>query len=159
MEQQLGNVATRQTMQPAMPESVVRWRLETEQAIRDFEAVLLGKVLDDNGRYVDPPKDEINLLRVCNNRGVSYARMILKLANKNTIQANIDIEGLGNIMFRIADTITEKVGKCYTEFGISPDNRDTYIDSLICQVYLMLTRPLEILKENIQFLKDRKDLH
>jgi len=138
----LGNVSTRQVMQPAMSESVVKWRLETEQAVRDFEAVLLGKKLDDNGKYVDPEEDERKVLQVCNNAGVAYARLMLKLANKNTIQANIDIESLQLILHRLADTITERVGKEYRKFGIAPENRDTYIDSLVCQIFLMLTRPL-----------------
>lgn len=138
----LGNVATRQVMQPALSESVVRWRLETEQAIRDFEAVLLGKRLDDNGKYIDPIPSERGMLQLCNGRGVAYARLLLKLANKNTIQANIDKECLQDILLRLADTITERVGKSYREFGIKPENRDTFIDSLIVQLFLMLTRPL-----------------
>jgi len=140
--QPLGNVSTRQVMQPAMSESVVKWRLETEQAVRDYEAVLLGKRLDDNGRYIDPPEEERKLLQICNGYGVAFARMMLKLANKNTIQANIDTESLQNIMYRLADTITEKVGKNYHHFGITGENRDTYIDSLLCQLFLILTRPL-----------------
>ena len=104
--------------------------------------MLLGKILDDRGKYVDPSPGQKNVLQICNERGVAYARLMLKLANKNTIQANIDVETLQNILIRLADNIAEKVGKNYHEFGISPENRDTYVDSLLVQIYLMLTRPL-----------------
>ena len=137
-----GNINVRQVATPAQPEYVIKWRMDMDEPIRKFEAMLRGQVYDPKTkRFIDPPNQE--QFKICNEKGVAYARAYLtSLLNKNVIQGNISEDILRDQMVLHANTIIEHIGINYREYGIDKSMRKTYIYMLLGQVFLSLTRPI-----------------
>lgn len=142
MNGQIGNLATRQINKQPLSEGVLRWRMETEEVIRKFEDVLLGRIFNPVTRSYEDDKDEDRMV-ICNKKGVAYARAYLTaLINKNTLQGNLTEEVLLRQLEGHAYTICEHIGIKYRDYGITPELRRTYIYLLMGQVMIALTRPI-----------------
>jgi hypothetical protein len=136
---ELGNIHISQPHQ--VDSSVIRWRLDTEEAIRQLENRFLGRMVDERGQWKDTDDPS---LKWCNQKGVAFARTFLgSIISKNTIQGNINIERQMRLMGDIARTLVVNVGKSYKEYGIPIEKRDSYIDTILHHIELTLSRSID----------------
>lgn len=140
---QLGNISARQVHSAGVPEQVIKWRMDTKEDLEKIEAVLLGKVLNDEGVYKLPENKE-HQLKICNEKGVAMARAwFVTLINRITLQGSMSEDEIEEQLLIHANTITENVGKEYKEYEIKKELRDTYIDLLVGMMRIALTRPID----------------
>jgi hypothetical protein len=140
-----GDVGVQQKIhQQAVPESVIKWRMSTYDTINMQIAALLGKQYNEKTKKYEATE---NGIATCNERGAAYAKTFLtSTINPSTIQGNIDTDQYYAIMQFAADAITDDIGKKYREFGIHPDNRGTFITTILQTIALVLTRPIQNLE-------------
>lgn len=112
-----------QVRRNAMPDSVIRWRMDTSDVVNDL-------------------KDSLGVIG--NEKLISRAMALLKsIINKSTIQGNIqDEERASEIALAIADDETNFIGQHYAAYGVHPSDRDMYIDIIATYVFMGLTRPI-----------------
>lgn len=163
-ESKIGNI---QISRPEHVEaSVIRWRLDTEEAVRQLENRFLGRVLNERGQWVDSGDSS---MRWCNDKGVAYARTFLgSIISKNTIQGNIKTERQMMLMREMARTLVVHVGKSYKDYGITPEKRDSYIDTILHHIELTLSRSVDDMerqhvstttKEQSSFVSQMRDIN
>ena len=144
--QQLGNLAVKQEKSTALPEQIIRWRMDTMEEIRAFENMLLGRIISEDGKTYKEPEPGESLI-ICNKKGVAYARAFLvSTMNKITLQGNMTDEEVREILLYQADGMVEHIGQNYHEYGIEKSMRRTYITLLISQLRVALTRTIDDLE-------------
>lgn len=112
-----------QTTRPALSDSVIKWRMDTEDVMK---------------------KIELEIASIGNQKLVKRAMTILQCAiNKSTMQGNISSEDPGKISLVFANDESEHIGEHYKEYDLAPGNRDIYIDIIASYVFLGLTRPVQ----------------
>lgn len=113
-----------QSNRQQIPESVIKWRMDTSDVMKDLREDL--KVLG-------------------NDMLVRRAMSILKSSiNKATIQGHIkDEDRASEIALQFADDETEHIGVNYEAYEMKPENRDMYIDILSVYIFMGLTRPIQ----------------
>lgn len=141
--EEYGNIGVQtKTHHQAVPESVIKWRMDTHESIVMMEGALLGKEYNHKTRTFGPA-----LYPICNSRGGTYAKTILSSAiNQASIQGNITEEQYYSLMEYASDSIIEDVAKKYREFGILPDLRSTFVSIIMQTLALVLTRPIKNLE-------------
>lgn len=120
-----GNIGLKiDTQHKAVPESVIKWRMDTSDVME-----LVRKSLSVIG----------------NDKLIDRAMTILtSVINKTTIQGNIkDEERAGDISCQIANDEAEHIGQHYDIYGLNPGDRDIYIDIIGTYIFLGLTRPIQ----------------
>lgn len=112
----------RQTTSMPMPESVIKWRMDTKDVMKDLVPQLQEMGNDKFDKHV--------------------MLLMTGIINKINIQGNIDEDTAKDITLQIMNDEAENIGKRYEEYEMQPTDRDTYIDMLLSIVYMALTRAI-----------------
>lgn len=105
---------------PPMPESVIKWRMDTKDVLDEIMPLMTELGNDSFDKHV---------------------MMLMKgIINKINIQGNIDDDTLRVLTLGIADDETEHIGLNYERYEMSPENRESYIDMIISTMMLGLSR-------------------
>jgi hypothetical protein len=125
----------------AQMDSVTKWRIETDKDIKNYENLLLGRVLNSRTNQYE---EVINGLRICDEKGVAFARLALNsVANKSSLQGNFSQERYEQTMIWYGNLIIKQVGIFYKDYGIDKKNRDSYIHNLLGMISVIMTRAMD----------------
>lgn len=112
-----------QINRPAVPESVIKWRMDLQDVIDSIKAELkdLGNELFQK----------------------HATKALNGLIHKSSIQANIDETTARELTLRVANDETEHIGINYTKYGMQPEDRDLYIDIVSVNLLTALSRAVD----------------
>lgn len=112
-----------QTQTPAVPESVIKWRMDLNDVMKE-----IAEELKDLG----------------NEKFQKHAMSVLKgIIHKSSIQANLDEETAREITLQVADDETEHIGIYYINYDMKPEDRDAYINIISVNLLTALSRAID----------------
>ncbi len=116
-----GNIGMKfDKVRPAMPESVIKWRMDTSDVLKETMAQFEGLGNEDFIRHM--------------------MRTFSVVINKVSIQGNMGEESVRELVYMFADTETEHIGQHYEKYELKPEDRDSYIDCLASALWTALSR-------------------